>query len=57
MSENLAMALLNRGFGASSRLTFFDEIRMKKNDYLALAVNLFFLTAVFIVYFLHFGQL
>ena len=57
MSENLAMALMNRGFGASSRLTFFDEIHMKKNDYLALAANLSFVAAVFILYFLKFGRL
>jgi energy-coupling factor transport system permease protein len=57
MSENLAMALLNRGFGASKRLHFFDEIRMKKIDFAALSINLIFLIAVSILYFNHFGRL
>lgn len=57
MSENLALALINRGFGASRRMTFFDEIRMKASDYRALAVNAAFLGIVFFMYFTHAGQL
>lgn len=57
MSENLAMALINRGFGASRHMTFFDEIRMKACDYRALAVNVFFLGVILILYFEQFGRL
>ena len=57
MSENLALALINRGFGASRRMTFFDEIRMKACDYRALAMDVIFLGAVFIMYFRQAGRL
>jgi energy-coupling factor transporter transmembrane protein EcfT len=57
MSENLALALINRGFGASRRMTFFDEIRMKACDYRALAMDVIFLGVVFIMYFRQAGRL
>jgi energy-coupling factor transport system permease protein len=57
MSENLALALINRGFGASRRMTFYDEIQMKACDYRALALNVAFLGVVLFTYFTHAGQL
>jgi energy-coupling factor transport system permease protein len=57
MSENLALALINRGFGTSRRMTFYDEIQMKTCDYRALSVDIVFLGVVFIMYFRHAGRL
>jgi len=57
MSENLAMALLNRGFGSSRRIVFLDEIHMKRRDYIALATNFLLLAIVVVLYFQSFGRL
>lgn len=57
MSENLALALINRGFGASRRMTFYDELQMKACDYRALSANIVFLGVVFIIYFRQAGRL
>jgi len=45
MSENLAAAMLNRGFGAMAVTTDLYEIKMKKRDYLISAIEVFLLIA------------
>lgn len=45
MSENLAVALVNRGFGAGKQVTFLYEIRMNPRDYLLSAIALLLLVA------------
>jgi len=39
MSDNLAVAMLNRGFGAMKTSTDLDEIRMMKNDYFIITLS------------------
>ncbi len=43
MSDNLAVAMLNRGFGAMSSATNLYEIKMKMRDYVICAVEIFLL--------------
>jgi energy-coupling factor transport system permease protein len=45
MSENLAVALVNRGFGSGKQVTFLYEIRMNPRDYVLSALALLLLTA------------
>lgn len=45
MSENLAVAMLNRGYGSSAERTSLEEIYMRKSDYIAMFVFLLGLVA------------
>lgn len=47
MSENLAIAMLNRGFGAMKNTTNLHEIKMAKRDYAICIIELFILASSF----------
>ncbi|MEW6508053.1 MAG: energy-coupling factor transporter transmembrane component T [Bacteroidota bacterium] len=47
MSENLAIAMLDRGFGAMKSVTNLHEIRMEKRDYAICLIELSILAAAF----------
>jgi energy-coupling factor transport system permease protein len=57
MSENLALAMLNRGFGASHRPTVDEESPLRRSDYVLLAGSLTFLIFSLVLKLEHFGQL
>jgi energy-coupling factor transport system permease protein len=57
MSENLALAMLNRGFGASRRPTVDEESPLRLSDYALLAGSIVFLIISFLLKLEHFGQL
>lgn len=58
MSENMALAMLNRGFGATRKWTYLREISLEGKDYLALVfITVMFLLGVYIRYMMNYGQL
>ena len=57
MSENLALAMINRGFGGSPAYTFLHEIKMARKDYLLVLTALVFLVFSIVLKLDHYGQL
>jgi energy-coupling factor transport system permease protein len=57
MSENLALAMLNRGFGASKTPTMEDEFSLRRIDYFLLTLSILLLIISLVLRLKQFGQL
>jgi len=57
MSENLAMAMLNRGFGATKNWTVLDDLNPKVNDLIITIILIFTSAIVFYIKSLSWGNL
>ena len=56
MANNLAVSMMNRGYGASSNWTSLHEITMQRRDYLVIASTVLMIALSFILkYTYHFG--
>lgn len=57
MSENLAMAMLNRGFGASKNWTIINELNMQFKDVVIIIILLIIISAIIYLKILGYGKL
>ena len=57
MSENLALAMLNRGFGASKTPTMEDESSLRRIDYFLLTISILLLLISLVLKLKQYGQL